>query len=90
MPALKLPVKKVTVEDAVIQTDPIPGLKPLEKSKPINTSEDKKDSLAPDPFIFIFSYLFFFFFLKGHNTCIAYRSFVYLSPLARKKGSGNK
>ena len=27
----------------------------------------------------------FFFFLKGHNTCIAYRIFVYFSPLARKK-----
>ena len=38
------PVKKVTVEDAVTQTDPIPGLKPLEKLKPKNTSEDKKNN----------------------------------------------
>ena len=37
-------VKRVTVEDAVTQTDPIPGLKPLEKLKPKNTSEDKKDN----------------------------------------------
>ena len=36
------PVKKVTVEDAGTQTDPIPGLKPLEKLKPKNTSDDKK------------------------------------------------
>ena len=32
------PVKKVTVED------PIPGLKPLEKLKPKNTSEDQKNN----------------------------------------------
>ena len=38
------PVKQVTVEDAVTQTDPIPGLKPLEKLKPKNTSEDKKNN----------------------------------------------
>ena len=38
------PVKKVTVEDAVTQTDPIPGLKPLEKLKPKNTSEDQKNN----------------------------------------------
>ena len=38
------PVKKVSVEDAVTQTDPIPGLKPLEKLKPKNTSEDKKNN----------------------------------------------
>ena len=37
-------VKKVTVEDAVTQTDPIPGLKPLEKLKPKYTSEDKKNN----------------------------------------------
>ena len=37
-------VKKVTVEDAVTQTDPIPGLKPLEKLKPKNTSEDQKNN----------------------------------------------
>ena len=37
-------VKKVTVEDAATQTDPIPGLKPLEKLKPKNTSEDKKNN----------------------------------------------
>ena len=42
MPALQSSVKKVTVEDAVTQTDPIPGLKPLEKLKPKNTSEDQK------------------------------------------------
>ena len=37
-------IKKVTVEDAVTQTDPIPGLKPLEKLKPKNTPEDKKNN----------------------------------------------
>ena len=37
-------------------------------------------------FFLIFFFFFFFFFLKGHNTCIAYRIFVYFSPLARKKG----
>ena len=37
-------VKKVTVEDAVTQTDPIPGLKLLEKLKPKNTSEDQKNN----------------------------------------------
>ena len=34
----------MTVEDAVTQTDPIPGLKPLEKLKPKNTSEDQKNN----------------------------------------------
>ena len=45
------------------------------------------NSLAPDPFfIFLFFFFFFFFFfLRGHNTCIACRIFVYFSPLARKK-----
>ena len=38
-------------------------------------------------FFFSFFFFFFFFFLKGHNTCIACRIFVYFSPLARKKGS---
>ena len=31
-------------------------------------------------FLFLF---FFFFFLRVHNTCIAYRIFIYFSPLAR-------
>ena len=46
-------------------------------------------SLAPDPFfifLFFLFLLFFFFFLRGHNTCIACRIFVYFSQLARKKG----
>ena len=38
------PVKKIIVEDAVTQTDPIPGLKPLDKLKPKNTSEDQKNN----------------------------------------------
>ena len=47
-------------------------------------------SLAPDPFFIFLFFLFLLFFLRGHNTCIACRIFVYFSPLARKKGSGNK
>ena len=49
-------------------------------------------SLAPDPFfiflffLFLLFFFFFFFFLRGHNTCIACRIFVYFNPLARKKG----
>ena len=41
---------------------------------------------GPRPFLY-FSFLSFSsFFLRGHNTCIACRIFVYFSPLARKKG----
>ena len=43
-------------------------------------------SLAPDPFFIFLFFLFLLFFLRGHNTCIACRMFVYFSPLARKKG----
>ena len=36
--------------------------------------------------LFFFSFFFLlFFYLRGHNTCIACRIFVYFSPLARKK-----
>ena len=44
-------------------------------------------SLAPDPFFIFLFFLFLLFLLRGHNTCIACRIFVYFSPLARKKGS---
>ena len=57
------------------------------------TTRMPKINQTPDPFfififLFFFFFFFFFFFLKGHNTCIAYRIFVYLSPLARKKERG--
>ena len=52
------------------------------RKKSIHTSSY---SLAPDPFfIFLFS-LFLLLFLRGHNTCMACRIFVYFSPLARRK-----
>ena len=44
------PVKKVTVEDAVTQTDPILGLKPLEKLKPKKHLKNNSTSqISPQP-----------------------------------------